>query len=143
MHKDFVPPVSIEEFAAYLDQNLPDEGMQVIDDIVNQDESLCQLVNISKEIDMAMAEWQQEESFFDTDSQCFELPQIESLYTSGNDLWNTAFGGVTDADTYFVNDGDSDTDSQFHANQDDVINNDDDSCEFDDDMSTLDDSSFQ
>ena len=30
MHKDFVPPVSIEEFAAYLDGNLTEDGMNEI-----------------------------------------------------------------------------------------------------------------
>ena len=30
MHKDFVPPVSIEEFAAYLDGNLTEDGMNDI-----------------------------------------------------------------------------------------------------------------
>ena len=31
MNKDFMPPVSIEEFAAYLDGNLSEDGMNRID----------------------------------------------------------------------------------------------------------------
>lgn len=34
MNKDFVPSVSIEEFAAYLDGNLTEDGMEYISSII-------------------------------------------------------------------------------------------------------------
>ena len=49
MHKDFVPPVSVEEFAAYLDYNLAADEMQSIDIALSQDESLRQLATLSDE----------------------------------------------------------------------------------------------
>ena len=40
MHKDFVPPVSIEEFAAYLDGNLSEEEMNKITSVINIEDNL-------------------------------------------------------------------------------------------------------
>lgn len=52
MHKDFLPPVSIEEFAAYLDGNLTQEETLKIDNLVSSDnnmdairQTLCQVDN--------------------------------------------------------------------------------------------------
>lgn len=57
MDKNQSIPLSIERFAAYLDNNLSDGEMQVIDNVVNKDESLSQLVCLSKEADTFMADW--------------------------------------------------------------------------------------
>lgn len=38
MHKDFIPPVSIEEFAAYLDGNLTEEGMNEVASAIHADD---------------------------------------------------------------------------------------------------------
>lgn len=91
MDKNQSIPLSIERFAAYLDNNLPDGEMQAIDNVVNKDESLSQLVCLSKEADAVMADWQPEEMPFDTNSLDFELPQIDanhfSDYGSDFDIW--------------------------------------------------------
>ncbi|MDY5666981.1 MAG: hypothetical protein SPF85_06915 [Alloprevotella sp.] len=83
MHKDFVPPVSVEEFAAYLDYNLAADEMQSIDIALSQDESLRQLATLSDEADMAMAKWQPEYLPFDIDSLDFDFPQIEDFFSFG------------------------------------------------------------
>ena len=43
MHKDFVPPVSIEEFAAYLDGNLTDDGMEYISSVISNNQNLADI----------------------------------------------------------------------------------------------------
>ena len=40
MHKDFEPPISIEEFAAYLDGNLSDDEMQRVSSEIENDEAM-------------------------------------------------------------------------------------------------------
>ena len=47
MHKDFVPPVSIEEFAAYLDGNLTDDGMEYISSVISNNQNLADIAEIS------------------------------------------------------------------------------------------------
>ena len=94
MDKNQSIPLSIERFAAYLDHNLPDGEMQAIDNVVNKDESLSQLVCLSKEADTVIAEWQPEDTPFDANSLDFELPKIESFNSSDNEWSFAAFGGV-------------------------------------------------
>ena len=45
MHKDFVPPVSIEEFAAYLDGNLSEDGMNRIDALAAMNHDMEEMNN--------------------------------------------------------------------------------------------------
>ena len=47
MHKDFVPPVSIEEFAAYLDGNLSENGMNRIDALAAMNHDMEKLMKTS------------------------------------------------------------------------------------------------
>lgn len=51
MHKDFVPPVSIEEFAAYLDGNLTDDGMEYISSVISNNQNLADIAEISDVVD--------------------------------------------------------------------------------------------
>ena len=148
MDKDQSIPLSIERFAAYLDHNLPDSEMQVIDNMVGKNESLSQLVSLSKEADTVIAEWQPEETPFDANSLNFELPQIESFNSSDTEWSFATFGGVPDTDASLVSNEDFDTDYQSHTdyddgiNQDDTLNTDGDSSDFDDGMSSFDDPSL-
>lgn len=149
MDKNKGIPLSIERFAAYLDHNLPDGEMQAIDNVVSKNESLSQLVSLSKEADTFMAEWQSEDIPFDTNSIDFELPQIESFCSYDNELSLAAFGDLANFDASFDDDEDFDTDSPLQTDYDDGINQDatlntnDDSFDFDDGMSSFDDTSLQ
>ena len=40
MNKDYMPPVSIEEFAAYLDGNLTEDGMNEVASAINSEDNL-------------------------------------------------------------------------------------------------------
>ena len=142
-------PLSIERFAAYLDHNLPNGEMQAIDNVVSKNESLNQLVTLSKEADTFMAEWQSDDIPFDTNSIDFELPQIESFCSYDNELSFAAFGNIANFDASFVGGEDFNTDSLLQTDYDDGINQDtplntnDDSFDFDDGTSSFDDTSLQ
>lgn len=141
-------PLSIERFVAYLDHNLPDTEMQAIDNVVSKNESLSQLVTLSKGADTFMAEWQPEDTPFDINSLDFKLPQIESFNSSDNECRSAAFGGVSDTDTSLAGDEDFDTDYQLQTDCDDGINQDvtlninGDSFDLDDGTSSFDNTSL-
>ena len=145
MDKNQSIPLSIERFAAYLDNNLPNGEMQAIDNVVNKDESLSQLVCLSKEADTVMADWQPEEMPFDANSLDFELPKIESFNPSDNEWSLAAFSDVLDTDVSLVGDEDFDTDHQLLTDNDEGINQDDtlningDSFDFDEGAPSFDD----
>ena len=54
MNKDFMPPLSIEEFAAYLDGNLSQDDMRIFEELSNKDSTLKSMLNISDTIDHDM-----------------------------------------------------------------------------------------
>lgn len=145
-HQDF--PLSIERFAAYLDHNLSDSEMQAIDNVVTKNESLNQLVTLSKEADTFMAEWQPEDTPFDTNSIDFEMPQIEAFNSPDKELGFAAFGEVADFDASFAGDENFDNDSQFQTkqdidiNHDDILNANEESFDLDDGTSSFDDTSL-
>ena len=53
MHKDFVPPVSVEEFAAYLDGNLTESGMEHVSSVISNSEYLGDIAEVSCSINDA------------------------------------------------------------------------------------------
>ncbi len=85
MHKHSLP--SIEEFAAYLDGNLPQSEMEHLSQLAEQDDVLHQLIDASSAIDDAIA------CYSDTDKQLppeisgssFEIPPIPSIEISNVD----------------------------------------------------------
>ena len=81
MHKDFVPPVSIEEFAAYLDGNLTEDGMNEIALAIHSDDSLQNILSSGYMVDETLStydDWSQivQDDIF-TDS--FDIPNMSPL----------------------------------------------------------------
>lgn len=79
MHKDFVPPVSIEKFAAYLDGNLTEEGMNDVASAIHADDSLQDILSSGYMVDEMLStydDWNQivPDDIF-TDS--FDIPNVE------------------------------------------------------------------
>lgn len=79
MHKDFVPPVSIEEFAAYLDGNLTEDGMNDVASAIHSDDSLQDIMSSCHAIDDTIANYEPlqltvPEDILSTD---FEIPQLD------------------------------------------------------------------
>lgn len=78
MHKDFVSPVSIEEFAAYLDGNLTENGMNKVALAILSDDSLQDILSSGYMVDEALFSYEDRPLVPDdisTDS--FEIPNIE------------------------------------------------------------------
>lgn len=83
MHKDFIPPVSIEEFAAYLDGNLTEVGMNRIDALVSANPRLEEMITISGKIEEDVHAYMQDEFAYEADIMAlenseFDIPNIEA-----------------------------------------------------------------
>ena len=82
MHKDFTPPVSIEEFAAYLDGNLSDSKMDDLQQLIDNDVHLRNIIDINSFMEDNISsiideEWQLPDEILKMD---FEYPGLnESL----------------------------------------------------------------
>ena len=61
MYKDFVPPVSIEEFAAYLDGNLSDDEMQRVSSVIENDEAMQDIAVNNLSIEDALSHYESSE----------------------------------------------------------------------------------
>ena len=79
MHKDFVSPVSIEEFAAYLDENLTEDGMNKVALAIYSDNSLQDIMSSCHTIDDTIANYEplQLTAPKDISSTDFEIPQMD------------------------------------------------------------------
>lgn len=71
MHKNFMPLISVEEFAAYLDGNLSDEEMKRVSSVIEDDKSMQNLSLHNQSV---------EERLADCESMGFSLPkELSSL----------------------------------------------------------------
>ena len=82
MDSQFISPISIEKFAAYLDNNLPENEMQEIEAAISQNDSLEELVEMSDMIDEDVQTYLQDDFTYDADMSMldesdFEIPQFE------------------------------------------------------------------
>lgn len=103
MYKAFKPSVSVEDFAAYLDGNLTQEGMDRIKSIVNSDEVMRSIDMSNRSIDEALSnnEFMGIELPDELSSLDFDIPDIEivvpgdmffdndALYHQNNFILNT------------------------------------------------------
>ena len=79
MHKDFVPPISIEEFAAYLDGNLSDDEMQRVSSVIENDEAMQDIAVNNLSIEDALSHREPSEFTLPDEltSLDFEIPQFD------------------------------------------------------------------
>ena len=79
MHKDFVPPISIEEFAAYLDGNLSDDEMQRVSSVIENDEAMQDIAVNNLSIEDALSHCESSEFILpdELSSLDFEIPQFD------------------------------------------------------------------
>ena len=78
MNKDFVPPVSIEEFAAYLDENLTDDRMEYISSVISYNKNLADIAEISDIVDDTKEQSILDDEFLSSEieSMDFNIPVI-------------------------------------------------------------------
>ena len=86
MDKFFMPPVSIEKFAAYLDGNLSDDEMNRIDALVSTNPDMEELVTVSDEVDEDIQVYMQDEFAYEADMTVledsdFDIPNLEADLT--------------------------------------------------------------
>lgn len=84
MDSQFIFPISIEKFAAYLDDNLPENEMQEIEAAISQNDRLEELVEMSDMIDEDVLTYLQDDFTYDADMSMldesdFEIPQFDEI----------------------------------------------------------------
>lgn len=92
MHKDFVPPISIEEFAAYLDGNLSDNDMQRVSSVIENNEAMHDIVLNSQSVDEALSNYEPLELVLPDElaSLDFDIPQFDDGNDMGSEWENLA-----------------------------------------------------
>ena len=112
MHKDFIPSVSIEEFAAYLDGNLTEDGMNDIASAIHSDDSLQDIMSSCHTIDDTIANYEPLQLTVPEDIAAdFEIPQVDDNdYLNVGDCanWDVA-ACAADPFTTDIIDADDDT----------------------------------
>lgn len=88
MHKDFVPPLSVEEFAAYLDGNLSQEDMSRVSSMIGVDNAMQDIVADCFSVDEAVinSEPQQSQIPKELDTLDFYIPNLSE--NDNNDILN-------------------------------------------------------
>lgn len=78
MYKDFVPPVSIEEFAAYLDGNLTEDGMNEVAFAINSEDNLHAIMSSCQTVDDTLANYEplQLTVPYEISTMDFEIPNV-------------------------------------------------------------------
>lgn len=82
MDSQFISPISVEKFAAYLDGNLPEAEMQEIELVISHNDNLEDLVLMSDVIDEDIQIYLQDDFAYDADMSMleesdFEIPQLD------------------------------------------------------------------
>ena len=87
MNKDFVPPVSIEEFAAYLDENLTKSEMNRIDALISMNLDMKEIVTLFGEVVEDIQVYMQDEFAYNADMMAldnnidFDIPYLDTRDT--------------------------------------------------------------
>ena len=86
MHKDFVPPISIEEFAAYLDGNLSDDEMQRVSSVIENDEAMQDIADNNQSIEDLLSNCESSEFILPDEltSLDFDIPQFDESMNIDN-----------------------------------------------------------
>lgn len=117
MYNESMIPVSIEEFAAYLDGNLTEEGMSRVSSLIDNDSSLQSFADNVQMVDETYANYTESELELPEEiiSMDFNLPQLEldepSLYECAdlqvaaceNELTDEMNDSLEDTDVDIIN----------------------------------------
>lgn len=133
MDKNFMPPVSIEKFAAYLDGNLSEDEMNRIDTLVSTNPDMEELVAISDEVDEDIQIYMQDEFAYEADMTAledsdFDIPNLDAdipphTGTDNPDYREVACaadaaGDITDIDApHLLNDEDETVEDEFESDE--------------------------
>lgn len=121
MHKDFVPPISIEEFAAYLDGNLSDDEMQRVSSVIENDEAMQDIAVNNLSIEDALSHCESSEFILPDEltSLDFEIPQFDDSMNIDN-AWEDLEVAACAADTICYDPTECDDSSTITSHEDNV-----------------------
>lgn len=122
MHKDFVPPVSIEEFAAYLDGNLSDDEMQRVSSVIENDEAMQDIAVNNQSIEDALSNCESSEFILPDEltSLDFDIPLFDDGMNLDN-AWEDLDVAACAADTTCYDPTEYDDSSTIPSHEDDVV----------------------
>lgn len=124
MHKDFVPPISIEEFAAYLDGNLSDDEMQRVSSVIENDEAMQDIADNNQSIEDLLSNCESSEFILPDEltSLDFDIPQFDESMNIDN-AWGDAVVAACAADTTCYDPAEHDDSSMLpsHENNDGIL----------------------
>lgn len=83
-------PLSIEEFAAYMDGNLSDDEMQRIGSVIENDETMQGVMDSMEQSELTLAEYGQEDMQLPkeiADGE-FDLPETDNHHVGGGGFFN-------------------------------------------------------
>lgn len=89
-------PVSIEEFAAYMDGNLSDDEMQRVSSVIDNDEMMQGVMDSMEQSEMTLAEYGQEDMQLPeeiADGE-FDVPETDNHYAGGGGGFFNPFATV-------------------------------------------------
>lgn len=86
MHKDFMPPITVEEFAAYLDGNLSDDEMKRVSSVIEDNESMQNISFHNQSVEENLADCESAGFFLpeELSSPEFEIPQFDDVMNFDN-----------------------------------------------------------
>ena len=121
MYKDFVPPVSIEEFAAYLDGNLSDDEMQKVSSVIENDDAMQDIAVNNQSVEDALSYYEPSELVLPNEltSLNFEIPQFDDSMNIGN-AWDDLEVAACAADTTCYDPTEYDDSSTLPSHEDTV-----------------------
>jgi len=102
MDNQFVPPVSIEEFAAYLDNNLSMSEMNEMEDIISNHPEMGELMSMSDIVDEDIHCYIQDDFAYNADITALEdgnldIPDLENAFVPEGDSDMTHIYSATPA----------------------------------------------
>lgn len=121
MHKDFVPPISIEEFAAYLDGNLSDDEMQRVTSVIENAEAMQDIAVNNLSIEDALSHCESSEFTLPDEltSLDFEIPKIDDS-TNLDNAWEALEVAACAADMTYYDPTEYDDSSTLPSHEDTV-----------------------
>lgn len=97
MDDHFMPPISVEMFAAYLDGNLTDAEMETVENILADNPALSELVDLADSLDQEIQDYMDDDFLYDADMSMLddveiEIPQLDDV----DDVESDDMEGVPD-----------------------------------------------
>lgn len=137
MDNRFNPSISVEKFAAYLEGNLPEDEMLRISSLIENDDALKSIFDVSEQVDMSLEEYssnifQVPEDIVNMD---FELPYINNTFKP---LDMDSTNGIFTSDTVACSEIEDNSNECLYMNDSDTANKDYSNVSNTDDYSDMD-----